>query len=80
MRKVTVAATQMSCTWNKEETLMKADRLVRDSSSKRCKYYSSSELFETPYFCQHQDIEYFKLAATVEDMMRSSISRRLPKN
>ena len=34
MRKVKVAATQMSCSWNAEETLMKADRLVREAADK----------------------------------------------
>lgn len=32
MRKVVVAATQMSCTWDREATLAKAEKLVRESA------------------------------------------------
>lgn len=34
MRKVKVAATQMSCSWNAEETLAKADKLVHQAAEK----------------------------------------------
>lgn len=37
MRKVKVAATQMACTWNREETLKKADRLVREAAKQVAK-------------------------------------------
>ena len=31
MREIKVAATQMECTWNRRETLERADRLVREA-------------------------------------------------
>ena len=31
--KVTVAAMQMSCTWDKEENLAKAERIVREAAA-----------------------------------------------
>lgn len=62
MRKVKVAVTQMSCSWNSEETLAKADRLVRQAAGKGAKIILLQELFETPYFCQLQKFEYLELA------------------
>ena len=52
MRNVTVAATQMACSWDREATLQKADRLVREAVAKGANIILLQELFETPYFCQ----------------------------
>lgn len=62
MRKVKVAATQMSCSWNKEEVLDKAEKLVRKAAAEGANIILLQELFETPYFCQKQKFEYFDLA------------------
>ena len=62
MRNVKVAVTQMSCSWNSEETLAKADRLVRQAARQGAKIILLQELFETPYFCQLQKFEYLELA------------------
>lgn len=67
MRKVKVAATQMSCSWNKEETLNKAEKLVRQAASQGAQIILLQELFETPYFCQQERYEYLNLATTVEE-------------
>lgn len=67
MRKVVVAATQMSCSWNIDENLKKAEKLVREASAKGANIVLLQELFETPYFCQKEDIEYYKYAQPVED-------------
>lgn len=67
MRKVSVAATQMSCSWNREETLQKADGMVREAAERGANIILLQELFETPYFCQKQSYEYMKLATTVEE-------------
>lgn len=67
MRKVTVAATQMSCGWDLQENLDKAERLVREAAAKGANIILLQELFETPYFCQQQKFEYFKLASTLHD-------------
>lgn len=67
MRKVKVAATQMSCSWNKEETLNKAEKLVRQAASQGGQIILLQELFETPYFCQQERYEYLNLATTVEE-------------
>lgn len=67
MRKVVVAATQMSCTWDREATLAKAEKLVREAASKGANIILLQELFETPYFCQRHDFEYMDLATTPEE-------------
>lgn len=67
MRKVVVAATQMSCTWDREATLAKAEKLVWEAASKGANIILLQELFETPYFCQRHDFEYMDLATTLEE-------------
>lgn len=67
MRKVVVAATQMSCTWDREATLAKAEKLVREAAAKGANIILLQELFETPYFCQRHDFEYMDLATTLEE-------------
>lgn len=67
MKKIKVAATQMSCGWNKEEVLNKAENLVRKAAAKGANIILLQELFETPYFCQTQNFEYFNLATTLEE-------------
>jgi N-carbamoylputrescine amidase len=67
MRKITVAATQMGCTWNRKETLDKAETLVRQSAAAGANIILLQELFETPYFCQKEKYEYLDLATTKEE-------------
>lgn len=67
MREVKVAATQMACTWNREETLRKADRLVREAAKQGADIILLQELFETPYFCQKHDFTYMDLCTTLEE-------------
>ncbi|MCD8150938.1 MAG: N-carbamoylputrescine amidase [Clostridiales bacterium] len=67
MRKVSVAATQMSCSWNKEETMQKAEHLVRRAAAEGADIILLQELFETPYFCQTQDFVHLDLASSVEE-------------
>ena len=51
MRTVTVAATQMACSWNREQNLANAEALVREAASRGARIILLQELFETPYFC-----------------------------
>lgn len=67
MRKVKIAATQMSCSWDREETLKKADALVRKAAAEGANIILLQELFETPYFCQLQKFEYMELAKAIEE-------------
>lgn len=67
MRSVTVAATQMSCGWDKSQNIATATDLVTKAANSGAHIILLQELFETPYFCQVQDFDYFKLATTVAD-------------
>ena len=67
MRKVRVAATQMSCTWDREANVAAAEDLVRAAAAKGANVVLVQELFETPYFCQDRKPEHFDLARPFAD-------------
>lgn len=67
MRKVTLAATQMTCSWDIDDNIAKADRLIRHAAGRGANIILIQELFETPYFCIDQDMKYLDLAKQVED-------------
>ena len=66
-RLVTVAATQMSCSWDRQANIAKAEQLVRQAAAKGAQIILIQELFETPYFCQKPNPEYLQMATTVEE-------------
>ncbi len=65
-RVVTVAATQMACSWDRQANIANADRLVREAAAKGAQFILIQELFETPYFCQKPNPQYLQLATPVE--------------
>ena len=65
-RIVTVAATQMSCSWDRAANIANAEKLVRQAAAKGAQIILIQELFETPYFCQKPNADYLQLATTVE--------------
>lgn len=67
MKQVTVATIQMSMSWDKENTLNKADQMVREAAKKGAQIILLPELFETPYFCQEKNYEYYKLATSIKE-------------
>lgn len=67
MAMVTVAATQMACSWNKEENIARAEQLVRQAAAQGAQIILIQELFETPYFCIDQSPEHFALAQEVDN-------------
>ncbi|RAU93999.1 N-carbamoylputrescine amidase [Paenibacillus sp. YN15] len=67
MRKVTVAATQMSCTSDMEENIRRADKLVRQAAAEGAQIILLQELFETPYFCQKEKSDYYVYARELEE-------------
>ena len=66
MREVTVAATQMACSWDREANIAGAEALVREAAGQGAQIILIQELFETPYFCCDQKQDYFALAAPAE--------------
>ncbi|MDN5303359.1 MAG: N-carbamoylputrescine amidase [Fusobacteriaceae bacterium] len=67
MRKVKVAATQMACSWDIDENIKNAEKLVREAHSKGAQIILLQELFETVYFCQKEKPDFFKYAVELEE-------------
>ncbi len=60
--KVTLAATQMKCTWEIEDNIEKAKQLILNAAKKGANIILIQELFQTPYFCIEYDEKIFSLA------------------
>jgi N-carbamoylputrescine amidase len=65
-RSVTVAAVQMSCGWDREANIARAETLVREAAAQGARIILIPELFETPYFCIEQDSRHLALAQPLE--------------
>lgn len=66
-RIVSVAITQMACSWDTSTNLAKAEQLVRQAAQQGAQIILLQELFETPYFCKKPNPDYLQLATTVAD-------------
>ncbi|MFC5698791.1 N-carbamoylputrescine amidase [Pseudomonas sp. GCM10022186] len=62
MTMLTVATTQFACSWDLEDNLDQAERLVREAAAKGAQLILLQELFATPYFCIEQDHKHLALA------------------
>lgn len=67
MTTITVAATQMACSWDIAANLDKAEALVRRAAQAGAQIILLPELFETPYFCKDQHEDYFQLAQPIQN-------------
>jgi N-carbamoylputrescine amidase len=63
---VTVAATQMACSWDIDANVERAENLVRRAAAEGANVVLLQELFETPYFCIDQQVRHFDLAAPLD--------------
>ena len=66
MKQVTVAATQMACSWDREANVERAVLLVREAADRGANIVLIQELFETPYFPAEEKQEHFALARPAE--------------
>lgn len=66
-RMVKVAATQFSCSTDRDENIRKADKLVREAAKQGAQIIQLQELFETPYFCQKEKSDYYVYATELEE-------------
>ena len=64
---VTVACTQMHCTWAIEENIQRAESLVHSAADQGANIVLLQELFETPYFCIDTQNRHFALAHTLAE-------------
>ncbi len=65
--KVTVACTQMACSWDIAANIDRAEALVRQAADAGANIVLLQELFETPYFCIDVQDRHFDLAHTLEE-------------
>ncbi len=63
---VTVAATQMACSWDREANVERGERLIRQAAQRGAQIILLQELFETPYFCQDHDARHLDLAKPLD--------------
>jgi N-carbamoylputrescine amidase len=66
-RQLTVAATQMACSWDREANIANAAKLVRHAAAQGAQVILVQELFETPYFCVDHRYDYQALALPLKD-------------
>ncbi|RJX37253.1 N-carbamoylputrescine amidase [Paenibacillus pinisoli] len=79
MRKVKVAATQMSCSTDRDDNIRKADALVREAAKQGAQIILLQELFETPYFCQKEKADYYVYATELEENAAINHFRKVAK-
>ena len=77
--KIKVAATQMKISWDLEANLKKAEEMVKSATKKGANIVLLQELFATPYFCQLENYDYFKLAETYKDSKIIKYFQRVAK-
>src|ERR1700723_3955386 len=66
MSKVTVAATQMACSWDRDANVARAEKLIREAAKRGAQVILLQELFETPYFCKDHTPKHLELASPLE--------------
>ncbi|WKY46279.1 N-carbamoylputrescine amidase [Eubacteriaceae bacterium ES3] len=66
MRHVKIAATQMRCTSDLHTNIKTAESIVREAAAQGAQIILLQELFETLYFCQKENPNYYQIASTVE--------------
>jgi N-carbamoylputrescine amidase len=66
--KVKVAATQMSCSWELDQNILKAKNIIVQAAKKGANIILLQELFQSPYFCIEYDEKIFHLAQTFENI------------
>ena len=74
--KVTVAATQMACGWDRDANIANAEKLIREAAKQGANIVLIQELFEAPYFCKDHLAKHFELALPISE---NPAIRRLSK-
>ena len=65
--KVTVACTQMACSWDIKANMDRAEALVSQAADAGANIILLQELFETPYFCIDVQERHFTLAKSLAE-------------
>ena len=64
---VSVACTQMHCSWDIEANIARAEALVHQAADAGAQIILLQELFETPYFCIDEQNKHFDLAHPIDE-------------
>ncbi len=64
---VTVACTQMRCSWDIQANVERAEILVQRAADEGAQIILLQELFETPYFCIDEQNRHFDLARPIDE-------------
>ena len=64
---VSVACTQMHCSWELEANVARAEALVHQAADAGAQIILLQELFETPYFCIDEQNKHFDLAHPIDE-------------
>jgi len=67
MSVLTVAATQMACSWDADANIANGEKLVRQAAGQGARLILLQELFETPYFCKDVDYKFMDLAGPISE-------------
>jgi N-carbamoylputrescine amidase len=63
---VTLAATQMACSWDLDDNIQKAEEQVTAAAEDGAEIILLQELFQTPYFCIEKDYGFQRYARPLE--------------
>ena len=66
MSKITLAATQMACGWDRDANIARGEKLIREAARRGAHIVLLQELFETPYFCKDHNAKHLDLALPLE--------------
>lgn len=69
MASMTIAAIQMACGANRDDNIAKAEQMVKQAAASGARIILLQELFETPYFCQTENPDYFTWAVELENSL-----------
>ncbi len=64
---VSVACTQMHCSWELEANIARAEALVHQAADAGAQIILLQELYETPYFCIDEQNKHFDLAHPIDE-------------
>lgn len=67
MRNVKIAAVQMACQGTASTNLEHAETFVREAAQDGAQIILLPELFETKYFCQERNYDYYALATSADE-------------
>lgn len=79
MRTIKVSAIQMSMAKDRIANIQKAKDMVISAAKQGADVVLLPELFETQYFCQEKNYDYYNLATTIEDNLAVKVMSEVAK-